>query len=479
MSKKNISVTIALLLLLTFLITGCGPTSGGGNNVIVPIIVTFDPQGGTVDPVTKKIEIGAPYGELPTPIRAGFIFVGWYTEKTDGDRITKDTEVIIDKNHTLYARWISNIFFGNTVTVTFDPQGGKPTPIPKTFTVGSAYGILPIVSKTMHSFKGWYTEPTGGIRVGYPTIVSITNNHTLYAQWDPLALQKTVTVTFDPQGGTVALTSKDVPVNSTYGFLPTPTRWNHGFLGWYTTPTGAFGTRVTEDSTVTLTYNHTLYALWNYFGPDLSAPTIADYTAGHKWGMETSTTITVPNGTQNGDLLILIFNIYSSKIPDRPAGWSTLSSGINKEDPRFVHSQAIFYRKLTGAISNFTVSHSPNFSSWILLRIPDGDIPIASSVATGRNWYPDPPALTHNFAKGTDVLWIAVAGWSNTSDNSVNQWPAGYNDNHICEVGVHYPNTAISTRNTTENPQNPGHYEIEGHSYEPPWCACTIAVKRQ
>ena len=122
MSKKNISVTIALLLLLIFLITGCGPTSGGGNNVIVPLVVTFDSQGGTVDPVTKKIEIGAPYGELPTPIRAGFIFVGWYTEKTDGDRITKDTEVIIDKNHTLYARWISNIFFGNTVTVTFDPR---------------------------------------------------------------------------------------------------------------------------------------------------------------------------------------------------------------------------------------------------------------------------------------------------------------------------------------------------------------------
>ncbi len=479
MSRKNISVTIALLLLLAFLITGCGPTSGGGNNVIVPIVVTFDAQGGTVSPATKKIETGAPYGELPTPIRAGYIFIGWYIEKTDGDRITKDTEVIIDKNHTLYARWISNILFGTKVTVSFDPQGGKPIPFPRDFTVGSTYGTLPVVTKSLFSFLGWYTEPNGGDKITEDSIVSNTKNHTLFARWDLLALQKTVTVTFDPQGGTVALASKDVPVNSTYGYLPTPIRWNHFFLGWYTTPTGAFGTRVTEDSTVALTYNHTLYALWDDFGPDLSAPTIADYTKGHKWGMETSTTITVPNGTKNGDLLILIFNIYSSKIPDRPADWNTLASGINKEDPRFLHGQAIYYRKLTGAISNFKVSHSPNFSSWILLHIPDGDIPIASSVATGRNWDPDPPALTHNFGKGTDVLWIAAAGWSNTSDNSVHQWPAGYNDNHICEVGVHYPNTAISTRSTIENPQNPGNYEIEGQLHQPPWCACTIAVKRQ
>ena len=34
MSKKNISVTIALILILAFLITGCGPTIGGGNKSV-------------------------------------------------------------------------------------------------------------------------------------------------------------------------------------------------------------------------------------------------------------------------------------------------------------------------------------------------------------------------------------------------------------------------------------------------------------
>lgn len=290
--------------------------------------------------------------------------------------------------------------------------------------------------------------------------------------------QKTVTVTFDAQGGTVNPKTQNVIVDDVYGELPTPVRWQHTFLGWNTTPTGVFGTMVTENTKVTDKIDHTLYAQWNYFGPDLSAPTIASYTMGHRWSKETSTTITVPDGTRNGDLLILIFNIFSSKTPNRPAGWNILAS-VSNEDPNFLHKQVIYYRKLTAPISNFKVSHDYNNTSWILLRIPDGDTPIASPVATDESWFPDPPALTHNFGKGTDVLWIAVAGWSISVDNTVSVWPTGYNDNHITEIGTHYPNSAICTLSTKANPQDPGVFSIFGMAgYPPPWCACTIAVKR-
>ena len=561
MSKKNISVTISLLLLLTFLITGCGPASGGGNNTTVSIVVTFDAQGGTVDPVTKKIEIGAPYGELPTPIRdgatfmgwftekyggdqvmsstkvtnsqnhtlyaqwgfplttktvtvtfdpqggivnpeskevkvghtygellipnrSGYIFLGWYTEKTDGDKIDKDTEVTIDQNHTLYAMWFNKMLFGKTVTVTFDTQGGTPIPLPKTFKVGSSYGDLPEVNKAMFSFLGWYTKPAGGTEVGSTTIASNAENHTLYAQWgDFVGPQKTVTVTLDAKGGTVNPKTKKVTVDETYGTLPTPIRINHTFLGWNTTPTGVFGTMITESTKVTEKTDHTLYAQWHYYGPDLSAPTIASYTKGHRWSEETSTTITVPDGTQNGDLLILIFNIIGRKAPYRPDGWTTLTSETLPW--LWGQTQTIYYRKLTAPISDFTVyqvSDDQYMSSWILLRIPDGDTPIASSVTRFWHGEPDPPALTHNFGNGTDVLWIAVAGWTNNFDNSVTKWPEGFDDNRIAEVGPHYTNTAISTRSTTENPVDPSKYVIFAISdpdYEPFGCACTIAVKRK
>lgn len=560
MKNKNILIGLTILLLIS-VITGCTPNNGGGSNGTVPIVVTFDPQGGTVDPETKEVTVGLKYGELPTPSkkdstfdgwytepfggnkitedtivsntnnhtlyarwlsplttktiavtfdaqggtvdpkkievkvshaygelpvpnRSGYIFLGWYTEKTDGDKIDKDSEVTIDHDHTLYARWISSILFGTKVTVTFDTRGGTPIPLPKTFTVGSAYGDLPKVNKAVFSFLGWYTEPVGGNKVDSTTIVSNTENHTLYARWgDFVGPQKTVTVTFDAQGGTVNPKTQNVIVDDVYGELPTPVRWQHTFLGWNTTPTGVFGTMVTENTKVTEKIDHTLYAQWNYFGPDLSAPTIASYTMGHRWSNETSTTITVPDGTQNGDLLILIFNIIGRKAPYRPDGWTTLTS--ETVPWLWAHTQTIYYRKLTAPISDFTVyqvSDDQYISSWILLRIPDGDTPIASSVTMFWHGEPDPPALTHNFGTGTDVLWIAVAGWTNNFDNNVTKWPEGFDDNRIAEVGPHYTNTAISTRSTTENPVDPSKYVIFAISepdYEPFGCACTIAVKRK
>ncbi|MBQ4422948.1 MAG: InlB B-repeat-containing protein [Clostridia bacterium] len=71
---------------------------------------------------------------------------------------------------------------------------------------------------------------------------------------------KTVTVTFNANGGSVSTDSKTVTVGSTYGDLPTPTRTGYSFDGWYTAASG--GSKVTSSTTVTATSNHTLYAHW-------------------------------------------------------------------------------------------------------------------------------------------------------------------------------------------------------------------------
>ena len=60
------------------------------------------------------------------------------------------------------------------------------------------------------------------------TVVTKSSNHTLHAIWEP----NSYTVTFDPEGGSVGTTSKQVTFNSTYGELPTPTREGYRFLGW-------------------------------------------------------------------------------------------------------------------------------------------------------------------------------------------------------------------------------------------------------
>lgn len=69
-----------------------------------------------------------------------------------------------------------------------------------------------------------------------------------------------VNVTLDANGGSVDEASKVVYYTDTFGELPTPTRENHTFLGWYTSPTA--GTKVEAGTVVSTNADTTLYAHW-------------------------------------------------------------------------------------------------------------------------------------------------------------------------------------------------------------------------
>ena len=79
-----------------------------GVNLTLSITVTFDPQGGTVSPASKPVALGETYGTLPTPVRANYIFGGWWTgENGTGDLVTDATVVSAQTQYTLYASWSS------------------------------------------------------------------------------------------------------------------------------------------------------------------------------------------------------------------------------------------------------------------------------------------------------------------------------------------------------------------------------------
>lgn len=87
-------------------------------------VVTFDPNEGEVDTTEKLVYYGQPYGELPTPVRTGYAFNGWFTEKTGGTQVTKDSVLTVLANQTLYAQWTAmaynvnwNTGTGYTITV--------------------------------------------------------------------------------------------------------------------------------------------------------------------------------------------------------------------------------------------------------------------------------------------------------------------------------------------------------------------------
>jgi uncharacterized repeat protein (TIGR02543 family) len=69
-------------------------------------IVTFDPQGGSVDPTNKIVEVGIPFGELPTPVRQGYSFLGWYASYSNSAaQVTSNTVVNIRADKKSFAKW--------------------------------------------------------------------------------------------------------------------------------------------------------------------------------------------------------------------------------------------------------------------------------------------------------------------------------------------------------------------------------------
>ena len=67
--------------------------------------ITLDSTGGDIESDTITATYSKPYGYLPTPVKSGYEFLGWYTAETGGTHITGQTIVETNKNHTLYAQW--------------------------------------------------------------------------------------------------------------------------------------------------------------------------------------------------------------------------------------------------------------------------------------------------------------------------------------------------------------------------------------
>lgn len=68
--------------------------------------VSFDANGGTTPTASKTVVYGQTYGELPTPTRTGYAFLGWFTDPSAGNQVSSATTVSLEANQTLYAHWM-------------------------------------------------------------------------------------------------------------------------------------------------------------------------------------------------------------------------------------------------------------------------------------------------------------------------------------------------------------------------------------
>ena len=181
--------------------------------------VTMDTAGGDpIRPIQYTVESEA--FQLPTPVRTGYIFLGWTGEGITEPQKTIEIPQGSTGDRTYTANWQVIEY-----TVTLDVSGGDPLD-PITYTVETPV-ILPTPTSTGYTFLGWTGE---GETTPQPTVVlpkGTTGDKTYTANWKVI----TYTIALGANGGedlaAISYTIESDPIK-----LPTPERKGYEFKGW-------------------------------------------------------------------------------------------------------------------------------------------------------------------------------------------------------------------------------------------------------
>lgn len=120
--------------------TGTQTTAGGSQ----------DTDGETQITTTVKVYFGSKYlNQLPTPTRGSYVFDGWYTDASEGKKVTVNSIFNENSEKTLYAHWVERQV--RVVLIAFNGERYE-----KYVSYGMTYGELPEPEKAGYTFGGWY-----------------------------------------------------------------------------------------------------------------------------------------------------------------------------------------------------------------------------------------------------------------------------------------------------------------------------------
>lgn len=220
--------------------------------------VTFDANGGSVDPTNKTVTFDEPYGELPVPTRTGYDFLGWFTAAEDGDQVTANTTVTATADHTLYAQWEKKTF---TVKYYLPDETGAWVE-KKMDTVDSVdyatYSLWTPNAEDGYEFSGWYQKPADiGVKAKVEKLY-MAKEWKLYGKFTPIEY----TIRYDYRDGKATSTNPTTyTVESDTITLADATGadWGKTFLEWH----DENGQKITEIPTGS-TGNRVITAYWNW-----------------------------------------------------------------------------------------------------------------------------------------------------------------------------------------------------------------------
>ena len=250
------------------------------------VTVTFDANGGQCDTTSLDITSGETVSALPTPVREGFDFLGWFDE--NGGEFTAETAVTADI--TVTAKWTSESSGGETDQPTAAFSLSSDVNYPPKYHIANTsyklYGTITSLCGNMTTVKGGIYDTDG--KMVYGTTVSVNATTFNISQIDNYIAFRNLgvgkyyyritatndcgtydvinyffnavtevptffTVTFDANGGQCDTMSLKIINGETVSALPTPVREGFDFLGWFDENGGEFTaeTAVTADITVT------------------------------------------------------------------------------------------------------------------------------------------------------------------------------------------------------------------------------------
>ena len=318
---------------------------GTKNNIVLwakwsstQITVTFNPNGGGVSPLTKVVKKGGPYGELPTPTRAGYTFNGWgfaMTLSVGANTVRQDDYTIKSgaANADTYF-WVNqnyHLTIGNQYVVKFyaivDPNNTwRLAPQNRTpeFSLKNGYNEVTFVAGDSRGFffddknhdpehpfiitdviieaqtEGEIITFSTTKYVNSETQITLESNHTLFAQWT----ENVYTVTYNLDGGTndagnpATFKRSNLPIA-----LLDATKDGEYFAGWYLD--AEFTKRVTKIDAGSLKN----IELWARFS---QSPLVFDLVGSSAYSVRAANTsisgdIDIPQ-TYNGKPVVVIQN---------------------------------------------------------------------------------------------------------------------------------------------------------------------------
>ena len=144
---------------------------------IKKVILTLNLDGGTITSNASGVYSRNTTITLGTPTKTGYDFSKW--QITAGDSVLSGNKLTIGTTDTT----VKAVYAAKKYTVTYNANGGTVSGTSKSVTYNAKYGTLPTPQRAGYSFLGWYTAKTGGSKITETTIVKITSNQTIYAQW--------------------------------------------------------------------------------------------------------------------------------------------------------------------------------------------------------------------------------------------------------------------------------------------------------